>query len=129
MPQRVPGPPIDALADHPDGRWGPFASVPLARQAPGYFAVVDRGESEIFDLLREHFEGAVLVEVRWDARRGERRAARMDDALDEPDFRLCLEACPRCRAAKYGSGACHLPRGHSGPHECNGVSGVLHQWR
>jgi hypothetical protein len=36
---------------------------------------------------------------------------------------------PACRAAKYRGGACHLPRGHSGPHECNAVGGQLHRWR
>ena len=34
-----------------------------------------------------------------------------------------------CKAAKYRGGACHLPRGHSGEHECNAVGGNMHKWR
>jgi hypothetical protein len=41
-----------------------------------YIAVVHRGEAEIFRLLREHFEGLGLVEVRWDRRSRERRGTR-----------------------------------------------------
>jgi len=52
-----------------------------------------------------------------------------EDTVEEPATRLYLEPCPRCRAAKYGSGACHLPWGHRGAHECSGVSGEMHRWR
>ena len=57
----------------------------------------------------------------------------MADAVDEPKedagTPLCLEPCPKCRAAKYRGGACHLTRSHVGQHECNAVGGELHRWR
>jgi hypothetical protein len=42
---------------------------------------------------------------------------------------LCLEVCPRCTAARYRGGVCHLERGHGGWHECNVVGGEQHRWR
>jgi hypothetical protein len=52
-----------------------------------------------------------------------------EDTVEEPARCLCLEPCARCRAAKDGSGACHLPWDHRRAHECSGVSGEMHQWR
>jgi hypothetical protein len=40
-----------------------------------------------------------------------------EDTVEEPAARLCLEPCPRCRAAKFSGGACHLPSVHAGSHE------------
>jgi hypothetical protein len=52
-----------------------------------------------------------------------------EDMVEEPTASLCLEPCPRCRAAKFSGDACHLPSGHTGSHECRAVSGELHRWR
>jgi hypothetical protein len=52
-----------------------------------------------------------------------------EETVEKPDGHLCLMPCPRCREAKYKSGACHLALGHTGSHECNAVSGDMHKWR
>lgn len=52
-----------------------------------------------------------------------------EEPTGEPEIRLCLAPCPKCKAAKYSGGACHLNQRHSGQHECNAVSGEIHRWR
>jgi hypothetical protein len=52
-----------------------------------------------------------------------------EETVEEPTALLCLEPCPRCRAAKVSCGAWHLPSGHAGSHECRAVSGEIHRWR
>jgi hypothetical protein len=51
-----------------------------------------------------------------------------EKTVDESGTHLCLVPCPRCRAAKFSGGACHLSSGHAGAHECSVVSGEIHRW-
>lgn len=49
-----------------------------------YIAVVRRGETEIYRLLKEYLEARGVAEVVWDRRAGERRlAAGAPQSLDE----------------------------------------------
>src|SRR5262249_21980324 len=54
----------------------------IPRAAP-YLAVVCRERSDVFEYLQHHFvEEGDVVEVIWDRRRGERRAATRDVSAD-----------------------------------------------
>ena len=56
----------------------------------------------------------------------------MEEAVEEPvegaGPHLCLAPCRKCQAALSASGACHLQQDHDGKHECNAVSGEIHNW-
>jgi hypothetical protein len=56
----------------------------------------------------------------------------VEESVEEPEEKgdpyLCLAPCPKCKAAGYRGGACHLGQGHSERHECNAVGGEMHSW-
>jgi len=56
----------------------------------------------------------------------------MEEAVEEPvegaGPHLCLAPCRKCQAALSACGACHLQQDHDGKHECNAVSGEIHNW-
>jgi len=54
----------------------PLQGSPVAMASAPYIAVVRRGETKVYQFLKEHFEGPALVNVIWDRRLERRRAAR-----------------------------------------------------
>ncbi len=52
-----------------------MAARDTPRPAPRYLAVVRRGETEVYRLLKEYLEARGLAQVVWDRRVGERRFA------------------------------------------------------
>jgi hypothetical protein len=47
--------------------------VPPPARPPRYLAVVRRGETEVYRILKQYLEARGLIEVVWDRRQGERR--------------------------------------------------------
>ncbi|MBI1893760.1 MAG: hypothetical protein HYS14_06580 [Candidatus Rokubacteria bacterium] len=47
-----------------------------------HYFIVRRGESEIFQLFREHFADVGFVDVIWDRRLGDRRRVHRDVAVE-----------------------------------------------